>query len=77
MGVNRKWLIESRGHLRARNSKSLPGFLGRGGIALQDFGYLAEMIEKDPNTYEAIKREVYENLAELYQNQGEGEKAEE
>lgn len=62
---------------RAYNSKNLPGFLGRGDIALEDFEYLAKMIEKDPNTYKAIKREVYENLAELYQKQGEGEKAEE
>ena len=51
---------------RALNSKSLPPFLNRGDIALEDFEYLADLIEKNPESLTPIKKEVYTNLADLY-----------
>jgi tetratricopeptide (TPR) repeat protein len=60
---------------RAFNSKSLPSFLKRGQIALEDFEYLAGLIEKNPDVSQAIKKTVYSNLAELYGKAGDREKA--
>jgi len=51
---------------RASNSKSLPSFLNRGDIALEDFEYLAGLIEKNPESLASIQKKVYSNLAELY-----------
>ena len=51
---------------RAHNSKSLPSFLNRGDFALEDFEYLADLIEKNPDSSASIKKDVYTNLAELY-----------
>jgi len=61
---------------RGYNSMGLPGFLKRGGIAVEDFEHLAEMIEKDPVSFSSIKKEVYSTLAELYRKNGEEDKAE-
>jgi len=61
---------------RGYNSMGLPGFLKRGGIAVEDFEHLAEMIEKDPVSFSSIKKEVYSTLAELYTKNGEEDKAE-
>jgi cytochrome c-type biogenesis protein CcmH/NrfG len=61
---------------RAFNSKSLPSFLERGHIALEDFEHLAGVIEKSPDVSQAIKRTVYSNLAELYGKAGDQAKAE-
>jgi len=61
---------------RASNSKSLPSFLNRGDIALEDFEYLAGLIEQNPESLESIKKKVYSNLAELYIKAGDQAKAE-
>jgi len=61
---------------RAFNSKSLPSFLDRGHIALEDFEHLAGLIEKNTGVSQAIKKTVYSNLAELYSKAGDQEKAE-
>jgi tetratricopeptide (TPR) repeat protein len=61
---------------RAFNSKSLPSFLERGHIALEDFEHLAALIEKNPGVSKAIKKTVYSNLAELYSKAGDQAKAE-
>lgn len=61
---------------RAYNSKNLPKFLDRGGIAIEDFEHLAGMIKKDPVSFKSIEKEVYSNLAELYEKQGERARAE-
>ena len=60
---------------RAYNSKNLPFFLDRGGIALEDFQHLEEMIKKDPATFASIQKEVYANLAELYEKRGEEDRS--
>jgi cytochrome c-type biogenesis protein CcmH/NrfG len=60
---------------RAYNSKSLPSFLNRGHLAVEDFEYLADLIEKDPKAYTSIKRDVYTNLCELYSKAGDQAKA--
>ncbi len=62
---------------RAYNSKSLPAFLEREGVALEDFERLAGIIEKDPLSFKSIKKEVYSNLVELYEKRGEKARAEE
>lgn len=61
---------------RASNSKSLPSFLNRGDIALEDFEYLAGLIEKNPESMASIQKKVYSNLAELYIKAGDQVKAE-
>ena len=61
---------------RALNSKSLPSFLNRGDIALEDFEYLVGLIEKNPESLTSIKKKVYSNLAELYIKAGDQAKAE-
>ena len=61
---------------RASNSKNLPSFLNRGDIALEDFEYLAGLIEKNPESLTSIKKKVYSNLAELYIKAGDQAKAE-
>ena len=60
---------------RAYNSKSLPDFLERKSVAIEDFEHLAEMIRKGSLSSISIKKAVYSNLAELYENIGNGEKA--
>ena len=55
---------------RAYNSMGLPDFLNRGGVGIEDFEHLAEMIEKDPETYGHLKQEVYRNLIKLYEKNG-------
>lgn len=61
---------------RAFNSKNLPSFLGRGDIALEDFEYLAGLIDKNSDSLESIKKKVYTNLAELFRKKGDKAKAE-
>ena len=61
---------------RAYNSKSLPPFLNRGHLAVEDFEYLADLIEKNPDAYASIKKDVYTNLCELYRKAGDQAKAE-
>jgi cytochrome c-type biogenesis protein CcmH/NrfG len=61
---------------RAFNSKSLPSFLDRGHIAMEDFEHLAGLIEKNPEVSQAIRKTVYSNLAELYGKAGDQAKAE-
>jgi cytochrome c-type biogenesis protein CcmH/NrfG len=60
---------------RASNSKSLPSFLNRGDVALEDFEYLTGLIEKNPESLASIKKQVYSNLAELYIKTGDQAKA--
>ncbi|MFC1884671.1 tetratricopeptide repeat protein [Thermodesulfobacteriota bacterium] len=60
---------------RAYNSKSLPDFLDRKSVAIEDFEHLAAMIEKDDSSLSSIKKEIYLNLAELYEKNGNKEKA--
>jgi tetratricopeptide (TPR) repeat protein len=60
---------------RAFNSKNLPSFLERGHIALEDFEYLADLIEKKPDASWLTKKTVYTNLAELYSKAGDQAKA--
>ena len=60
---------------RAYNSKNLPSFLNRGHLAVEDFEYLADLIEKNPETYASIKKDVYTNLCELYRKAGDQAKA--
>ena len=60
---------------RAFNSKILPSFLARGHIALEDFEYLAGLIEKNPDVFQPIKKTVYSNLAELYTKAGDQARA--
>jgi cytochrome c-type biogenesis protein CcmH/NrfG len=59
---------------RAFNSKSLPEFLNRGHIAIEDFEYLATLIDKNPNIRQDTKKTVYGNLVELYEKAGNEEK---
>jgi cytochrome c-type biogenesis protein CcmH/NrfG len=61
---------------RALNSKSLPSFLNRGDIALEDFEHLAGLIEKNSGDLTSIKKKVYSNLAELYIKAGDQARAE-
>jgi len=61
---------------RASNSKNLPSFLNRGDIALEDFEYLAGLIEKNPGHLPSIKKKIYSNLAELYEKAGDRTNAE-
>ena len=61
---------------RAFNSKNLPSFLGRRDIALEDFDYLAGLIDKNPGSLQAIKKKVYTNLAELFRKRGDKAQAE-
>ena len=61
---------------RAYNSKSLPSFLNRGDFALEDFEYLAVLIEKNPESSASIKKDIYTNLAELYSKANDKSKAE-
>ena len=61
---------------RALNSKSLPPFLNRGDIALEDFEYLANLIEKNPESPTSVKKKVYVNLAELYRKANDQVRAE-
>jgi len=60
---------------RAFNSKNLPSFLERGHIALEDFEYLAGLIEKNPDVSQPTKKTVYTNLAELYSKEGDQARA--
>ena len=61
---------------RAYNSKSLPSFLNRGHLAVEDFEYLADLIEKNPDAHGSLKKAVYTNLFELYRKAGDRAKAE-
>ena len=61
---------------RAYNSKNLPSFLNRGHLAVEDFEYLADLIEKNPKSYVSIKNDVYTNLAELHSKAGDQAKSE-
>jgi tetratricopeptide (TPR) repeat protein len=61
---------------RALNSKSLPSFLNRGDIVLEDFEHLAGLIEKNSGYLTSIKKKVYSNLAELYIKAGDQARAE-
>ncbi|MBN1625985.1 MAG: hypothetical protein JW944_05625 [Deltaproteobacteria bacterium] len=61
---------------RAYNSRRLPHFFGREETAIEDFEYLAEMIEKNPDAYGSLKEDVYMNLVELYRKNDNKMKAE-
>ena len=61
---------------RAYNSKSLPDFLERKSVAVEDFEHLAKMIRKGSLSSISIRKKVYSNLAELYEEIGQREKAE-
>ncbi len=60
---------------RGLNSRRLPSFLERGPIALEDFEYLAHLIQKHPEITVIKKKKVYINLAELYDEKGDQTKA--
>lgn len=61
---------------RIRMTENLPSFLNRGHLAVEDFEYLADLIEKNPESYVSIKKDVYTNLAELHSKAGDQAKAE-
>lgn len=60
---------------RGKNSRRLPSFLDRGRYALEDFEHLALLIEQNPNLSPSFKKDVYSNLAQLYENAKDTEKA--
>ena len=60
---------------RAHNSKNLPGFLRRGGIALEDFEHLATLIRNRPDLPSELVTEVYTNLVEMYRKKGNKQQA--
>jgi hypothetical protein len=62
---------------RAYNSISLPSFLEREDIAVEDFEHLAAMIKRDPGSYGALKKEVQSRLAALYRKRNERAAADE
>jgi hypothetical protein len=43
---------------RGKTSMDMPSFLGRDDLAVEDFEYLAVLIEQNPGTYDSIKDEV-------------------
>jgi hypothetical protein len=59
---------------RGYNSLSLPGFLKRKSVGINDFEYLAELIETHPDRYSSLKEEVYNNLIKIYKEDGNTEK---
>ena len=61
---------------RGKNSRRLPFFLDRGRYALEDFEHLALLIEQNPNLSPSFKKDVYTNLAQLYEKANDTEKAE-
>jgi hypothetical protein len=61
---------------RGKNSRRLPYFLDRGRYALEDFEHLALLIEQNPNLPPSLKKDVYTNLAQLYEKANDTEKAE-
>jgi hypothetical protein len=61
---------------RGCNSMALPGFLNRRSFAFEDFAYLAQRFEKEPQLPAVLKSRVYKNLAELYRRTKETAKAE-
>lgn len=61
--------------IRANNSKGMPKFLNRRSIAFEDFETLAGLFEKDHKFPARLKGSVYRNLAVLYQEDGNMEKA--
>ncbi len=61
---------------RAMNSIRLPSMFNRRDIAVEDFEHLVDIIEKKPESYASIKKEVYHNLAELHSKAGDQAKAE-
>ncbi|MFC1532613.1 tetratricopeptide repeat protein [Thermodesulfobacteriota bacterium] len=56
---------------RANNSKRLPDFLKQSDVAIEDYEYLAKLIEKDPKALGHLKKDVEMNLGELYKNKEE------
>ena len=60
---------------RGKNSIRLPSFLGRGGYALEDFEHLALLIEQRLDLSPSFKKDVYINLAQLYEKAKESGKA--
>ena len=61
---------------RAHNSRRLPYFFEREGVAIEDFEYITEMIKKDPKAYGHLKRHIYSNLVELYKKNDQEAEAE-
>lgn len=59
---------------RGKNSRRLPYFLDRGRYALEDFEHLALLIEQNPNLAPSFKKDVYTNLAQLYEKENDTEK---
>jgi len=60
---------------RGTNSRRLPSFLERGHYALEDFEHLALLIEQNPMITPSFKKDVYTNLAQLYEQNKDAEKA--
>ena len=60
---------------RAMNSIRLPSMFNRRDIAVEDFEYLASLIEKNPEVSASIKKDVYTNLAELYEKKDDKNRA--
>jgi tetratricopeptide (TPR) repeat protein len=61
--------------IRANNSKYLPKFLNRRPVAYEDFEHLANLFEKKPDVSPSLKAYVYQNLADLYKEDGDAAKA--
>lgn len=62
--------------VRGANSANLPAMLNRGEVALEDFEYLAAMIEKQPDTPRPLQKVIYTHLMNLYRKSGQLAKAE-
>lgn len=50
---------------RGKASLNMPSFLGRGDLAVEDFEYLAGLIEQNPESYSSLREEVHEILAKI------------
>lgn len=47
---------------RGKTSLDMPSFLGRGDLVVEDFEYIAGLIEQNPGAYDSIKEEVQQIL---------------
>lgn len=62
---------------RGNNSINLPSFLKRVDTGIEDFQYLAALIEEDPEKHKSIAKEVFSSLAILYNKKEQPIKAKE
>ena len=60
---------------RGMSAKASPKFLGRRPVAYEDFGYLADLIDKGLKLPQSLKTVVYSQLADLYREDGDNDRA--